>query len=160
MEWDIRPYDGLGPLRLGMSPAEVAALPEMGAPEAVDTAFDGSVVEFRGLFRPACNFAGGRLVVIDTGWRVQGVRFGGAELYRLDPAEAMRLLERAAGGASLDMGTVFFMAIGVNASGFWLEQERRFRDPVRDGQDDRGIAVFARGVFDEFLPEHQPVSFL
>ena len=159
MKWDIRGYNGMGPLHLGMNAAEVAAIPIMGSPLRTDPAYDGSLVEFRGIDLPMCNYVDGVLATIDTSRRVAGVGFGDMSIYDTPPREVLQTLERASGQVLLGLGTVLFMGLGLNVGGFYFEDGNEFFDPTRH-QDDRGVAVFQRGAFDGLLPEYKPFTFL
>lgn len=159
MRWDIRPYNGLGPLYFGMKPAEVAAIPGMGDPDRSYPAYDGSLVEFRGIDMPMCNYTGDGLTTIDTSRRVADVWFGEVNIYQMPPRDVLQMIERASGLALVGLGTILFMGIGLNVGGFYFEETNTVFDPTTD-QDDRGVALFQRGAFDALLAEYKPVSFL
>lgn len=159
MKWDIRPYNGMGPLVFGMKPEEVAAVPGMGAPVHSDIQFDGSVTEFRAIDVPMCNYLNGGLSAIDTSRRVVDVWFGDMNLYETDPLDVLKGLERASGRVLSGLGTILFIGIGLNVEGFYYADTNNLYDPLTD-QDDRGVAAFQPGAFDALLTEYKPVTFL
>lgn len=159
MKWDIRAYNGMGPLYLGMRSAEVAAIPVMGVPVRTVPGYDGSLVEFRAIDLPICNYVDDVVVTIDTSRRVADVWFGDMNIYETPPRDVLRTLERASGQALVGLGSILFTGIGLNVGGFYFEDTNAYFDPASD-QDDRGVAVFQRGAFDDLLHLYKPFTFL
>ena len=160
MSWDIRPYDGIGPLKFGMSPRQVAQiLDPFHRVTAVHPVFDGSKNEFRSMDLPVCNYKSDKLHAIDTTPRVSEVCFDDIDLYMTDSRRVMLDLDRANGGARTDLGMVLFDKLGINTSGFFLTDEDRFFRIGADERDGRGIGVFQRGAFDAMLPGFKAISF-
>lgn len=160
--WPIRPREGLGSLRFGMSRAEVAALPGAGAALRVLQGFNSSVAESRGADWPVCVFAGDALSGIDVTRRVPGVALDGLPVYGAAPAKVLAALiaaERQAGvqGALLLDDTLHFPALGIASTGFWLPEAGR---PFRPGEDEdlRGLALSPPGTFDPWADEMKPVE--
>ena len=56
VDWTIRPLDGIGPLRFGMTPAEVGRVLDAVAPISGSSLEDGGLREVRGLHAPICLF--------------------------------------------------------------------------------------------------------
>ncbi|MEX0369231.1 MAG: hypothetical protein AB3N09_01270 [Tateyamaria sp.] len=159
MKWDIRPHNGMGPLYFGMKPEEVAAIPGMGAPERVVTGYDGSLVEFRAIDMPMCNYVDGGLSTIDTTRRVADVWFNDMNIYETPPLDVLQTLERASGRVLAGLGSILFIGIGLNVGGFYYEDTNNLYDPETD-QDDRGVAAFQPGAFDALASEYKAVTFL
>ncbi len=158
-EWTIHPLVGLGPLRFGMSVADVAGIMRGHAVSALDDVFDGSKNEFRTMDLPVCNYVAGKLHALDTSHRVAGVTFEGADVYALDPKELLVRLETAAGGAKAGLGMVLFETIGVNTTGFYDAYDDRFWSGPAGSGDPRGLGLFEKGAFDHLLGEFLPASF-
>lgn len=159
MTWNIRAFNGMGPLYFGMKAEEVSAVQTMGKPERIVSGYDGSVVEFRAIDIPMCNYVNGGLAVIDTSRRVVGVKFGDMDIYETPPLEVLVALEKASGKVLSGLGTLLFTGIGLNVAGFYFPDTNDLFDPALD-QDDRGVAAYQPGAFDAMLSEYKPVTFL
>lgn len=144
LNWDILPNEGIGPVRFGMTPAEVVAShPRIGRPEKTHQEFDGSTMEFRGLNSPRLSYMDGRVRDIDTDFSVPDVRLGDMDIYSSEPRSVMqRLFEMNGHEALIGLGSVFFPHICINTGGFYDERRRRFAIPDAVDEDDtRGLAV-------------------
>jgi len=156
VDWTIYRGIGIGPLRLGMSPAEVAAV--LGEPENSNREFDGSVREHR-TAAPILGYVDGRLTDIDAGADLRGVRFEELDVFAASPETVVRrLFDRNGGKALAGLGSVLFLSLGINTGGFYDADAGRFIAPDEDEGRDRGLAVFAAGSFDAMLDEMRPVS--
>lgn len=158
--WTIQPLVGLGPLRFGMTMADIGLTMRGQDVTALDDVFDGSKNEFRSMDLPVCNYMAGKLHAVDTSPRVANVTLDGADIYALDPHELLVRLERANGGAKVGLGMVLFETIGLNTTGFYDAQDDRYWAAASGGSDPRGLGLFTKGAFDSLLAEFLPASFL
>lgn len=130
MIFDVRPYEGVGPLALGMSPEDVHAV--IGAPLR-SAVREGERVETYREFTLAYSSAN-RLIEAAFSSSAE-VRFQDANLFTTPDALA-RLI--AADGAPLEgLGSIVFPNLGVAVVDFDSDQE-----------SDRAVQVFERGRWD------------
>ncbi|MBK5934979.1 hypothetical protein C8N32_11169 [Rhodovulum imhoffii] len=148
MNWVVLPHEGLGPLRFGMAPSEVAVQTGMGRPRHVYYGRAGSTMEYRGLGVPLCEFEGGALTRIRTGRQLGAVVFNGIDLYAAAPGEVLRFLEAVAGQAEMFREILLFRGLGLGLSGFYDPCDGRFCNPAVDTHDERAITLY---------PSQQPV---
>jgi hypothetical protein len=162
MTWPIHPGSGLGFLRFGMSPAEVAQLPGMPPVRHIVPGGDGSVRASRGVGFPLFIHEDDRLTGIDTTRRVSGVTFESLDVYADPPGEvlmAFLVAELSAGGtgARLLLDVVHFPALGVACSGFWYPETGQIHLPGLD-EDTRGLALNQPGAFASFTDQMVPIN--
>ncbi|MBN2906036.1 MAG: hypothetical protein JXJ18_04950 [Rhodobacteraceae bacterium] len=160
MDWTIEPNQGLGPLHLGMTQAQVAALPVMGRAGHVYRGSGGRVMEYRGPNLPLCEYHGGVLCRIGTGRHVDGVRFAGVDLYAARPLAVLRLLEARLGALTLCQEQVFVMAAGLCLDGFYDPLDHSIFDPAAEYHDERGVTLFAPAACGPAEEGHEALSFL
>ncbi|HWU52610.1 MAG TPA: hypothetical protein VN153_07310 [Tahibacter sp.] len=130
MIFDVRPYEGVGPLVLGMSPEDVHAV--MGTPLR-SAVRGGERIETYRDFTLAYS-AANRLIEAVFSSSVD-VRFENANLFTT-PDALTRLV--AADGAPLEgLGSIVFPALGVAVVDFDSDQE-----------SDRAVQAFERGRWD------------
>lgn len=124
MIFDVRPYEGVGPLLLGMSPEDVHAV--IGAPLR-SAVREGEYVETYRNFTLAYS-ASNRLIEAAFSSSVD-VRFEDANLF-MTPDALAKLV--AADGAPLEgLGSTVFLALGIAVVDFDSDQE-----------SDRAVQVF------------------
>ena len=160
MNWEITPLVGLGPLKFGMSPKEVARIEGLGPVTDSHTAYDNSLNEFRTMDVPVCNYVDGLLAAVDTNHLVENVKLDGIDVYQTSPERLVKMLERLNRGAKIGLGSILFNEIGINISGFYLEEEAKFFDPGTGDIDERGLGMFRKGGFDPYLNEYRTINFL
>lgn len=155
--WDVKPFIGLGPLKFGMSPHDVAAFnSEIGEIIHVDDMF-GFRAEHRPYYTPKCEYKEEALVSIDTHRNEKfSIFFEDLDVYESDPALVIKSLSQRNGGAKSHFGSILFENLGINIRGFYLIEEQAFFRPD-SSQDDRTLAIFSRGTLDHFLKECQPL---
>ena len=159
MQWDIRPLDGIGLLKLGMTPDEVGLLLNATAPISSSSLEDGGFLrEVRGETMPICHYKDGRLFLVDTHVFVPNVTIYGEEVYAANPLKLLQLLEKQNGGAEKYYNFVVFDQIGINTQDFYSPKEDRFFEDDGFSQDDRGIAVYQPGP-DTKMDGSTPISF-
>jgi hypothetical protein len=157
-EWEIKPLIGVGPLKFGMSMADVENIELMGKPSKTLDMYDGSKSEYRSMNIPVCNYIDGKLSTIDTNWRINDLFFKNISIYTEDPRSVSEKLQKLNGYTLMGLGSLLFPEIGLNVSGFFDEEAKRFRSMHSSEQDDRGVAIFQKGAFDELLENYQRVD--
>lgn len=131
--FDIRPYDGAGPLVLGMSPAEVhASLGQQ--PRNTAWTKEGERDEDYPALSACYSKATDTLVEFALTSRLD-VRFQGVNLFTT-PA-ALGVLAAADGGPLEGLGSIVFPALGIAVIDFDSDQE-----------SDRVVSIFQRGRWD------------
>lgn len=146
MEWEIIPFVGMGPIRFGMSPADVANL--VGVPETTDNRPNG-IREFRAVDVPIVAYENGAVTEIEAFYDVKNVTFRGRNIFEENGLAILQFLERENGGASLDVGIVMFERIGITAG--------RLDEAV---SGDHSITAFAKGLWDDSLEDFEAKSFI
>ena len=145
MDWNIRPYAGLGPLELGMGVAEMRAL--MGEP-SMESDMGGVRRWVWQVDDPIVNVKDGKAYEIEAFYDVENVRLEDLYLFRSDGREVLRELERRNGGALHKSGSVLFLDLGLISG--------RLDDPDRG---EHSVALFERGAWDDALSRFEPISF-
>ena len=148
--WTIEPYHGAGSLRFGSSQKEAER--RLGPPASVKANFLGGLTERRGETDPILTFAEGQLSEIEFLPSIPGVRIGGIDIFGEDPFIVLSRLYTLAGSAYAGVGSVLFLPLGVNTTGFIDLKTLRWRsDP-----DERSLTVFRKGQFDFLLEDMSP----
>ncbi|HDR28133.1 hypothetical protein [Rhodovulum sp.] len=160
MVWSIAPGEGLVPLRLGMSRAEVEALPLMGRPQHVYRGAGGRQMEYRGLGLPICEYREDALVCIVSSRHVQGVLFEGEDFFAADPSEIVRRLEERLGNVALCQEQLCFPEAGLTLGGFYEPHDRRFFQPEIEYHDERSVTVYRPGSCPGTCENSDAMSFL
>lgn len=130
--FDIRSYEGVGPLAFGMSPTEVHAI--LGQPRTTTKNF----LRERSDLYPhlTIGYAKDTDALIEVGMSSQvDVRFQGVSLFSAKDALTSLI---AADGAPLEgHGSIIFLALGIAVIDFDSDQE-----------SDRVVSIFQRGRWD------------
>lgn len=150
MTWTIHPYEGMGPLRFGMSRTEVAAI--LGSAVSAKTTFTGSLTERRGEADPICTYVSDRLAEIEVGPATSGLRIGETDVFGDDPFQVLLALYKTNGGALAGLGSVLFLGLGINTTGFIDLKTLRYRAEP----DERSLTLFQKGQFDSLLDDYAP----
>lgn len=129
--FDIRPYEGVGPLVLGMSPDEVHGV--LGAPVRSATS-EGARNETYPHLSIAYSAGKEQLIELGFGSRLD-VSFQGESLFTA--ANSVELLSAADGAPLEGLGFLVFLNLGIALADFDSDQE-----------NDRAVQVFQRGRWD------------
>ncbi len=144
--FDIKPYWGAGPLRLGMSRKQVEAV--LGPPDKTrSTTFFNETIEFRCESALQTVYsAEGALVEISFGRAVEGVTINDLDVFKTPGREVIERLVKADGRPLEIVGIIVFLNLGISMTGFLQDDE--------PGQ--KAIGVFAKGRFDTKLEKMRP----
>ncbi|TCO72777.1 hypothetical protein [Rhodovulum euryhalinum] len=160
MAWSIAPGQGCGPLRLGMTQGDVAALPDMGRPQHVYRGSGGRQMEYRGLALPICEYQDDALVRIVAGRHVEGLNLEGMDPFANDPVEFVRRLESNLGPVTLCQEQLCFHAAGLILGGFYEPHDRRFFQPEIEYHDERSVTLCRPGTCTGSCETGETLSFL
>jgi hypothetical protein len=165
MQWDVRPFIGLGPIAFGMTEADVANVSAALAPvRARMTDTTGIVTEHRGLEDPSVSYRNGKVVYIAVGWQTPNVVWADLDLFQQKTQFVLQLLEEENGRAEIGLGIISFARLGIDTNGFYDPKTRRFFRPGSSEQDDRTISLYERELYREtrqsFASHFRPISFL
>lgn len=148
MKWEIVSFEGVGPIRFGMSVAEVSAV--TGDAERTRRGLrQGSYNEFRGTKAPIVRYRDDRVQEIEAFYDLENVIFRGIDLFKLNGRETLRKLEELNGSARISVGIILFDQLGLTTG--------RLDEGPRTGHS---VTAFAPGVWDEKMDRFEKISFL
>ena len=149
-DWTIHPYVGVGQLKFGMTPDEVAAI--LGPPEGSrPVASTGELRERREKSALQAVYAAGDRRLVELGFSppIAGLEFDGVRLFTSPSHDALREILRRDPAPLADVGFVVFFDLGLSLTGF-----------DDDDEDDKAVTVFDKGRWDEIRPQMQKFVFL
>lgn len=125
--WEILPRVGLGPLRFGMTPAEVEAVAApMGQIDdrVEESEPDGGIVEveYRDTGEPLCVYKDGRLseIIVGSHSRID-MRFGNVLVFKVPSKASYEALVEAEGKAYWLHSRLVFPALSLEVAGFVMD---------------------------------------
>lgn len=145
-DWNLEPYSGVGPLRLGMTQSEVGAV--LGAP--VSQSVDDGEIEARYLDRNVlCIFNEGRLAEIGlTPSKVVNPVIGDLQPFHDEAEQFLRALDKLHAPIVEGFGMLFVDDLGITLTG------------IHDGdRPQTAMTVFTRERLEMYGFEGTPVSF-
>jgi hypothetical protein len=148
MNFDIRPYEGAGPVTFAMNREEIHAV--LGLPNVGRVKPDGTLVEWWDDFAIRYERDTRRMCEMEFTDRF-AVHLDGIDLFH-DP-EALSKLVMADGAPMQGMGAIIFLNLGIST-----------RPPLASPEDaGRTVCIFLRGTWDDVLHrlvpyEEQPLS--
>ena len=145
MKWDIRSFDGMGPIRFGMTQREVAEL--LGPPEA-SRKLQTTYRDLRCDCGLTITYRDAVVSSIEAFYNLEGVVFRGVRIFHDDPLFVLRFLEEANGGCLHCVGSLLFENIGLTAG--------CLDDPARE---QHSVVAFAKGLWDSHKDGMEPISF-
>ena len=145
MDWDIISFVGAGPLRFGMTPAEVASI--VGSPDQIRQGIR-STREARSKCLPMLYYRSGVLSEIEFYREVENVRFEEIQFFVDDGLECLRYLEARTGGAVVNVGAVLFQNLGLTTG--------RLDEAFVEAHT---VTAFQKGLWDDKVVKFDRISF-
>ncbi|MUO42187.1 MULTISPECIES: hypothetical protein [Rhizobium/Agrobacterium group] len=147
MDWEIFPFERMGPIRFGMTAEEVSAI--VGAPDRSSRGLrPGSFNEQRGTKAPIVRYRENRVREIEAFYDLENVTLRGVQIFQGNGIDVLRQLEEMNGGASLSVGIVLFENIGVTTG--------RLDEEPRTGHS---ITAFATGTWNGLTDDFTAITF-
>lgn len=147
MTWLIESFEGMGPIRFGMTPGDVAAV--VGAPDRSRKGLrPGTFKELRGIEVPIVRYTDNRVTEIEAFYELQSVTFQKISVFQTSGAQVLRQLEELNGGAMISVGIVLFNNLGLTAG--------RLDDESRTGHS---ITAFKAGIWNDKIADFENFSF-
>lgn len=146
MTWEILPYVGMGPVKFGMTPEEVASL--LGPPISVRTK-NIRRNEQRQRNTPIVRFRNGHVSEIEAYYDVPNVTLNGVDIFKDNPVKVLQFLEERNGGCLEDVGILLFINLGVSMGRI-----------DKDVKENHSICAFVKGMWVDAVPDMKKISFL
>ena len=143
MKFDLRPYDGAGSIRFGMSRAEVHE--KQGSPERSWSMRSGNIAESWSDFVIRYDKKSQELIEVEFK-DTATVEYEGIDLFR-DPDAFSKLLNLD-GAPFKGTGTIILLKLGISMG-------ENLRDPSSSG---RTICLFCRGLWDNAMSRLTPLE--
>jgi len=143
--FEIDPYAGVGKLKFGMSPDEVAQ--SLGPPDDVDIDAEGEIREYRndnGL-QTVYSTNDKRLVEVGFSSNISTLVFKKTALFTNKPLDVLRLLSAADKQPYELLGFIVLLNLGITLTGFHDK-----------AADERAVTAFARGRWDSMQERLKP----
>jgi hypothetical protein len=110
MDWEIVSFEGVGPIKFGMTPGEVEKL--LGKPLAADED-DHYRKEVRTVDVPSVTYEDNAVVEIEAFSEVKNVLLDKIRLFQDPPLDVLRQLEELNKGARINVGVLLFENLGI-----------------------------------------------
>jgi hypothetical protein len=148
MDWEIISFVGMGPVKFGMSPAEVEAI--LGKALAVDDDEDDSGYrkEVREINLPTVTYEDGTVAEIEAFSNTRKLRFKDIVFFEDAGLSVLRRLEDLNGGARSNVGVVLFDKLGITTGLF-----------DNSAPLENSVTAFRRGHWDDNVGRFKSVSF-
>lgn len=146
-DFTITPYTSVGPVRLGMSRADLHAA--LGTPsQSRKSRFNQNILDYWNGEGLSITSTGeqGHVIEVGFGSEQANAEVAGVKLFARRGADVFRDLCLLDGAAKQDVGIAVLFKLGVSLSGF----------EVHD-QDERAVTVFAKEVWSVDDPDLKPV---
>lgn len=150
LDWDIHPYVGVGQLKFGMTPDEVAAV--LGPPDG--SRFNASMREIRERRKESALQAvysaenTGQLIELGFSPSIEGLQFAGVQLFTARSDDALQHVIQHDSEPLVSHGFIVFLGLGITMTGF------------DDDDAQKAVTVFEKGRWDAIRPEMQKFVFL
>lgn len=159
----IDPYVGLGPLRFGMTPDEVAQFDNVFGQVQRDRfqAETGVRTELRTHYSPYCQYKNNRLWAIDTNLisRPFSLVLDNIDIYAIEPRDALKALEIKNGGAQVNFAYVYFNKLGLVLRDFYEITKKTYSNKEKDRQ----VGIYSREAAAEFVkvdPKYENLPYI
>lgn len=160
-EWTVSIGEGVGPIRLGMTPEEVVAA-DFPPPDHVVTQPDGTTKESRDLKFPLLIYEDGQLIFIQLDAHCGRVLLLGRSLFDTPTVELMMALYGESPNALYNFETVVFPELGLTFADFVFRDADGRLTTYEDHVDESPIRVLTLAhpfASDAMLADYEPVTF-
>lgn len=140
--FDIRPYEGVGPLRFGMIPDEVEHV--LGKPDKVKRNFLGEWTEHREANGLVTTFDRETNELVEVGFspNITSLHYASLNLFSGNPRDTLHELARHDATTYEMVGFIIMLKLGITLAGFQTGE-----------QSDLAVTVFAKGRWDSDIPK-------
>jgi hypothetical protein len=136
MTWIVEPYVGVGALKFGMTPDAVTAI--IGPARKQIERSPGRIMEYRkGLETPIVRFNNGVLDEVTFTRFTKDLFVENVNVFNADPVRFILLIQSLDDDLRERSDAIISYKLGISFTGLYPEEE-----------SDKGLAAFARGVFD------------
>ncbi|POO53900.1 hypothetical protein [Agrobacterium rosae] len=112
MTWLIDSFSGIGPIKFGMTPEDVAI--HIGAPDGSRRGLrPDTFSEHRGTKAPVVRYRGNRVREIEALYDIGVVMLRGISVFGTNGLEVLRALEELNGDAAISVGIILFDKLGL-----------------------------------------------
>jgi hypothetical protein len=112
MTWLIDSFSGIGPIKFGMTPEDVAT--HIGAPDRSRRGLrPDTFSEHRGTKAPVVRYRENRVSEIEAFYDIGVVTFRGISVFGTNGSKVLRALEELNGGAAISVGIILFDRLGL-----------------------------------------------
>ncbi|WP_311273689.1 MULTISPECIES: hypothetical protein [unclassified Rhizobium] len=147
MTWLIDSFSGIGPIKFGMTPEDVAT--HIGAPDRSRRGLrPDAFSEHRGIKAPIVRYRGNRVREIEAFYDIGVVMFRGISVFETNGLKVFRALEELNGGAAISVGIILFEKLGLTAG--------RLDEGPPTGHS---VTAFASGTWDGKTADFTSISF-
>lgn len=147
MEWEIFSFVGFGPIKFGMSTADVQTI--LGPPSRTRSDEPNHRRELRAADLPIITYENGSVAEIEAFYDMDKTAFEGKYLFRDNPIAILQYLETRNGVVLEHLGTLLFENLGIALG--------RIDENV---VEEHNLAVFMKGAWDDRISSFKPISFL
>lgn len=145
-EFEIKPFSGVGPLRFGMTPQEVATA--LGPPEASRRPFMNTLIEYRGWLTTMYEKDSDLLYEVGFSRFFETLTYKGTNIFKDPDQEVLRKLCTEDGQPYEALGFIVLLKLGMTLTGF------------HDGDEEKKTcSAFAKGTWGVEKDELKPFSF-
>lgn len=147
MTWLIHSFSGIGPIKFGMTPEDVAT--HIGTPDRSRRGLRSDTFsEHRGTKAPIVRYRGNRVREIEAFYDIGVVMFRGISIFETNGLKVLRALEQLNGGAAISAGIILFDKLGLTAG-------RLDEDPPTG----HSVTAFTSGTWDGKTADFKSISF-
>ncbi len=147
MAWLIDSFSGIGPIKFGMTPEDVAT--HIGAPDRSRRGLRSDTFsEHRGTKAPIVRYRGNRVREIEAFYDIGVVMFRGISIFETNGLKVLRTLEELNGGAVISGGIILFDKLGLTVG--------RLDEGPPTGHS---ITAFASGTWNGETADFTSISF-
>lgn len=148
MEWEIRPFEGMGPTKFGMTKSDVAAV--LGEIQRTRRGLrPNTFSEYRSADAPIIKYIDDQVTEIEAFYGVNNVKIREISFFDQRGISVLRSLERLNNEALISHGIVLFKNIGITTGQL---------DELVPGE--HSVTAFKSGILESKIGQFEKISFL